>query len=99
MGDDDQVTKSTAAAADLLPLARAIFAIMPRLRYQGRVPPPNEASVFFLYAACKGVAHFLATQFPEALPPRMLEGADQLTPEIARELREFVLKNRRPPAN
>jgi hypothetical protein len=94
MSDDDQVTKAAAAAADLLPLAREIFAIMPRMRNRGHVPPPNEASAFFLYAACKGVAHYLATEFPEALPPRMLAAADQLVPEIARELREFVLNNR-----
>jgi hypothetical protein len=94
--DHTEGPSAVTAAQDLLPLARAIFAILPRLRGAGFVPLPNEASVFFLYAACQGVAHYLAVEFPDSLPPRMHDAASKLAPEIARLLHELATRTREP---
>lgn len=83
-------THARAAAADLVPLARAIFGCLHRLRLAGFLPPPTEARVFFLYAACKGVSRFLESGLPAALPERMRVAADELAPEIARALQALV---------
>lgn len=86
----------TAAAKDLVPLARAIVSILGRTRGEGFVPLQPEQSAFFLYAAMAGASHFLTHVEGPLLPSHMRETAYELAPEIARLLAEDVTLPKRP---
>jgi hypothetical protein len=93
----------TAAARDLVPLAKAILGNLGRMRAQGFVPLQPEQSAFFLFAAMAGVSHLLANiegpegpDGPRLIPSHMREHAYELAPEIARFLAEDVTIPKRP---
>lgn len=90
-------TDPSAAAKDILPLAKAVFSVYERVRGEGFAELPPEAVTFFLYAAMAGVSHFLANDL--GLPSHMREAAYELAPEIARLLRAEVEALRRPTGN
>jgi hypothetical protein len=95
----DREAQVQAAAADIVPLARAIFGLLNRVRGQGYVPLPSEAALFFLYAAMAGVSKYLEDDFAHAIPPQMRDAANLLAPEIARLLREAGLEPPKPAGN
>jgi hypothetical protein len=96
----------TAAARDLVPVAKRILGILGRMRAEGFVPLQPEQSAFFLYAAMAGVSHLLANfegaegpNGPMLIPSHLREQAYELAPEIARFLAEEFTLPKRPAGN